>query len=189
MTSNTPSNPTIATLPRCILVNGPSSSGKTTIVKALQDRLPVVMLGFGIDAILYGLPPSDLASMIAGRDITRREYDYDRLVDAHHAAARALLETGCRVILDTGLLCQAHRTSFETAVRGFDTFRIGVTCHLAELDRRELTRGDRAVGSARWEADIVHQGMSYDLMLDTTKTGVDDHVNRVLETIAKRVWS
>lgn len=170
-------------LPSCILVNGPSSAGKTSLVRALQDSLPILILGFGVDAVLYSLPPADLTAMKAGNKIERAGYSYDLLVDAHHAAIRGILEAGCRVFVDTGLLRARHRASFDAAVNGFRTFRIGVTCALDELDRRERERGDRAAGSARREADIVHQGMSYDLLVDTTDTSLEIELKQVFHAL------
>ncbi len=150
---------------------------------ALQNRFQKMFLGFGIDSILYSLPPADLAAMKAGRSINREGYAYNLLVEAHHAAIRAILASGCRVIVDTAFLRPAHRIGFDTAVKGFDTFRIGVTCNLEELDRRERERGDRPIGSGRREAGVVHEEMRYDLVVDTTDTRVDALLNQVLDAL------
>ena len=180
---HSPSTVPTRDLPLAILLNGPSSAGKSTLVGALQNRFRTMFLGFGIDSILYALPPADLAAMKAGRPINREGYTYDLLVEAHHAAIRAVLESGCRVIVDTALLRPAHRIGFDTAVKGFDTFRIGVTCNPDELDRRERERGDRPIGSGRREAGIVHDEMLYDLVVDTTDTLVDVLLDQVLDAL------
>ena len=41
---------------RIVLLNGTSSSGKTTLVRALQDRLPDPWLELGIDRFVFALP-------------------------------------------------------------------------------------------------------------------------------------
>ena len=36
------------------------------------------------------------------------------------------------------------------------------------LEAREIARGDRAIGLARWQFDKVHRGMTYDFEIDTS---------------------
>jgi hypothetical protein len=55
-------------LPRLILLNGVSSSGRTNIAHLLQERLDILDLNFSIDSVLYPLPPSDLRAMMEARD-------------------------------------------------------------------------------------------------------------------------
>ena len=44
----------------CIVVNGPSAVGKSTLVTAIQDRAAVPLLRFGIDE-LYRMVPAQWA--------------------------------------------------------------------------------------------------------------------------------
>ena len=170
--------------PRCILLNGTSSSGKTSLAKALQERLLVVFLNFSIDSIIYMLPPSDLASMMQGTPIARGEYRYDRLVDGFHAAVAGLLASGNRLIVDNALTRIDWQTGFDTAVMGYRTFRIGVMCEPNEAKRRERSRRDRAIGTVDYELPLVHEGMAYDLVVDTTWTGsaaiADDVIGKIV---------
>ena len=47
---------------------------------------------------------------------------------------------------------------------------IGVRCESAVAAGREIARGDRVVGMAASQAEVVHQGVVYDLQVDTTHT-------------------
>jgi chloramphenicol 3-O phosphotransferase len=172
--------------PRCILLNGTSSSGKTSLAKALQERLQVVFLNFSIDSILYTLPPSDLAAMMQGTPIARGEYQYDRLVDGFHAAIAGLLTSGNRLIVDNALTRIEWKAGFDTAVTGHRTFRIGVTCDPTEAKRRERSRGDRAIGTVDYELPRVHEGMAYDLVVDTTWMTTAAIADEVIRMIAAR---
>ena len=67
------------------------------------------------------------------------------------------------VLLDATLREQA-RSSLHAA------FWVGVTCDVDELARRETERGDRHIGFASGSSAVVHEGMTYDLMVDTTFT-------------------
>lgn len=44
----------------------------------------------------------------------------------------------------------------------------GVRCESAVAQAREVARGDRAIGMAASQAGLVHQGVVYDLQVDTT---------------------
>lgn len=172
-------------LPYCILINGPSSAGKTGLARKLQGQLPVVFLYFGIDAVLYSLPPQDLDAMMVGRRIDRAEYSYQNLEQGFYNAVAGLLAAGNRLIVDNALISKAQRAQFERATAGYKVLRVGVSCDLKGLEHRELQRGDRAIGTARYEADKVHVGLKYDLMIDTTngdiQTGIDDILGYILE--------
>lgn len=169
--------------PRCILLNGTSSSGKTSLAKALQELFPVVFLNFSIDSILYALPQSDLAAMINGAPIRRAEYRYDRLVDGFHAAVSGLLASGNRLIVDNALTRPEWKAAFDEAVAGHRTFRIGVTCEPEEARKRELKRGDRAIGTVDRELPLVHEGMAYDLVVDTTQTPANAIADLIIRQI------
>lgn len=130
----------------------------------------MVFLNFSIDSVLYALPQSDLAAMIKGAPIRRLEYRYDRLVDGFNAAVAGLLASGNRLIVDNAMTRPEWKAAFDEAVAGHRTFRIGVTCEPEEARKRELKRGDRAIGTVDRELPLVHEGMAYDLVVDTTQT-------------------
>lgn len=169
--------------PRCILLNGTSSSGKTSLAKALQELLPVMYLNFSIDSILYALPPSDLAAMIEGAPIKRAEYRYDRLVNGFNAAMAGLLSSGNRLIVDNAVTRLEWKVAFDAAVEGHTTFRVGVICELEEARRRETKRGDRAIGTADRKSPLVHKGMAYDLVVDTTRTSASTIAKMIITEI------
>ena len=47
---------------------------------------------------------------------------------------------------------------------------VGVRCDAGVAAGRELARGDRIIGMAASQADLVHHGVAYDLQVDTTHT-------------------
>jgi chloramphenicol 3-O phosphotransferase len=47
---------------------------------------------------------------------------------------------------------------------------VGVQCDSAVAAGREIARGDRVTGMAASQAGLVHQGVVYDLQVDTTRT-------------------
>jgi len=50
---------------------------------------------------------------------------------------------------------------------------IGVVCSVQELSRREQMRGDRAIGLAARQAQVVHADKEHDFQVDTTDRSAD----------------
>ncbi|GLS02997.1 hypothetical protein GCM10007860_01400 [Chitiniphilus shinanonensis] len=154
-------------LPQVIVLNGTSSSGKSSLARALQECLPEQYLNFSIDSVLYALPPSDLARMQRGEPISRPGYDWDALVRAYHYALPSLLQAGVKLIVDNAWCEPGEIRELLTELAGYSVALVGVHCDPALLAQREARRGDRAAGLAAWELPRVHAWMSYDLEVDT----------------------
>ena len=175
-------------LPDAIVINGASSAGKTSIAKALQEALSALYLNFSIDSVLYALPPSDLAKMIRGSAIDRREYDYDKLVRGYHAAAAGLLAEGNRLILDNAITKAEWKQDLKDRLSGLRSFWIGVTCSLSVLRERERRRGDRALGTAEREAAGVHEGFTYDIQVDASSATPEQCAGEIMNMLGSMGW-
>jgi len=84
-----------------------------------------------------------------------------------HAMAAMAVE-GNNLIIDDVLLgpsAEEYRVAFE----GFHVSYVGVFAPLAVIEQRERDREDRMIGLARWQYDRVHQGLDYDLTIDTSR--------------------
>ena len=157
-----------------ILLNGVSSAGKSTLARALQDALPDQWLTFGIDTLITGTPyrlngdPLGLVIETDGRIITGPTF---LAMEAQwRAGVGAMVRAGARVILDEVMLGgAAEQASWREMLRGLGVLWVAVRCDLAEATRREAERGDRVVGMAAWQAPVVHQGVAYDLEVDTSR--------------------
>lgn len=172
-------------LPQVIILNGTGSSGKTSVAKLLQEQLAQQYLNFSIDSVLYALPPSDLANMMKGEPITRGGYDYAKLVDGYHRCLPSLLDAGCKLIIDNAWIDSAEVDSLMTLLSPYQVCVIGVYCDLAEAQRRELARGDRAIGLAEYEYPLVHKVFNYDFTLDTSSISPEQGANLIVQWLAQ----
>jgi len=159
-----------------IVLNGGSSSGKSTIARALQDALlPEPWLTFGIDTLIGAMPRS-LGNAGDGLDLrddgSISVGDGFRVFEGRwHRGLAAMAAAGARVVIDDVFLGGADsQERLRQALGALDVLWVGVHCSLDELTRRERARGDRVVGQAAFQAEVVHRGVVYDVEVDTTHT-------------------
>ena len=157
-----------------IVLNGASSSGKSTIARALQDvLLPEPWLTFGIDTLIAAMP-SSLGTAGEGLDL-RPDGSITvgpgfRLIEGTwHRGLAAMAAAGTHLVIDDVFLGGAgsqHR--LRQALGPLEVLWVGVRCSPEEAARRERVRGDRVVGQAAAQAAVVHRGVVYDVEVDTT---------------------
>ncbi|GAB2650298.1 hypothetical protein GCM10009743_27700 [Kribbella swartbergensis] len=160
---------------RMIVLNGGSSSGKSGIVRCLQAVLPDPWLAFGVDSFVDALPAA-LRDSGAGIEFKPDGGIEVGPVFRHLEAAWvegivAMCRAGARVIVDDVFLGgAASQQRWRDAVGDLEVLWVGVRCPAEVAAGRELARGDRVVGMAALQADIVHEGVTYDVEVDTTRT-------------------
>jgi chloramphenicol 3-O phosphotransferase len=158
-----------------IVLNGGSSSGKTGIARALQAILPRPWLSLSVDDLVEALPPSltDSGSGIAfGQQGEVAVGDGFREIEAAWmAGVAAMARAGARVIFDDVFLGgAASQARVRAGLAGLDVLWVGVRCDPEVAARREAGRGDRTAGMAALQAETAHQGVVYDIEIDTSHT-------------------
>src|SRR5690349_18743638 len=149
---------------KIIIINGPSSAGKSTLARALQKELDVPFLRFSFDLFLdYGSLP--LEGMRNGT------FSWDSMRPAVfrglHQCLPALATAGNNVIFDHIIETREWLRELLGLLAGLDVFFIGLNCSLPELERREMERVDRRAGDARRHLEMQQGITSYDLELDS----------------------
>ncbi|MFI9357700.1 chloramphenicol phosphotransferase CPT [Streptomyces lydicus] len=158
-----------------IILNGGSSSGKSGIVRCLQAELPDPWLAFGCDAFVDALPArmqaADEGIVFAADGGVSVGADFRAMEAAWRDGLVAMVRAGARIIIDDVFLGgAASQQRWQKALGGLPVLWVGVRCASAVATGREVARGDRTPGMAASQADVVHQGVRYDLEVDTTHT-------------------
>jgi chloramphenicol 3-O phosphotransferase len=155
-----------------IVLNGGSSSGKSGIARCLQALLPDPWLMLGTDTLVEAMPAAMQASQGGiefapdGEVIVGPEFRV--LEGAWITGVAAMARAGARVILDEVFLGgAASQRRWQEALAGLPVLWVGVRCDGAVAAGREVARGDRITGMAASQAEVVHQGVAYDLEVDT----------------------
>jgi chloramphenicol 3-O phosphotransferase len=153
---------------RVILLNGPSSSGKSSIGRHLLPLLEEPWFHVPIDAV-SGMRSTehrrelDDAGIAAMLRRTRRGY---------HRVVAALAATGNDVVMDYPLSEEWRLHDLLDVLDGYDVTLVDIHCSPAELTRRERARGDRPAGLAA--SQRVYEHGDRDLTVDTTATSPED---------------
>ncbi|WP_031487212.1 chloramphenicol phosphotransferase CPT [Streptomyces bicolor] len=156
-----------------IILNGGSSSGKSGIVRCLQDVLPDPWLAFGCDSLVDAMPAkmqtSDEGIVFAADGRVNVGSDFMALQAAWMEGVVATARAGARIIIDDVFLGgAASQQRWQKALGALTVLWVGVRCDGSVAAGREIARGDRARGMAASQAEAVHEGVSYDLEVDTT---------------------
>jgi chloramphenicol 3-O phosphotransferase len=157
-----------------IVLNGGSSSGKSGIARCLQTVLPDPWLVLGTDTLVEAAPSSSPTSAVGiefgptGEVIVGPEFR--ALEAAWMTGVAAMAQAGAHIILDEVFLRGgASQRQWQEALDPLPVLWVGVRCDPEVAAAREIARGDRVLGMARSQADLVHQGMAYDLEVDTAQ--------------------
>jgi chloramphenicol 3-O phosphotransferase len=142
-----------------IILNGASSSGKTSIAERLLELLEPPHFHMAIDAF-NGMrsrsktlsAPQAALPLILSR--TRAGF---------HRAVVGMAFAGNDVVMDYVFSEPWRLRDCLTVMRDIRVILVAVRCDLDELERREQSRGDRELGSARAQADVVHAHGDYDI--------------------------
>jgi chloramphenicol 3-O phosphotransferase len=168
---------------KIILLNGPSSAGKTTLARRLQASVAEPFWQYSIDLFRDArvLP----VERIERGDFRWRELR-PQLHDGFQRSLAAFAHAGNNLISDYIVETQASRDGLVELLNGLDVFFVGVHCALPELERREIARGDRRRGEARADFETIHQLCTYDVEVDTTAGVVDEITQLVLRAWTQR---
>jgi len=185
------------------VLNGTSSSGKTSTANAFQElrsRAGECWLVIGLDDFLAKLPGRWVevgawVGSLAGDGI-RLEREGDRanfhigeqarrLMRAYRRSVREIARAGLNVIVDEVSLHEDEWQDWCVALDGLDAVWVAVHCDVEVASQREAARGDRALGLVRGQADVVHRFPDYALELDTTDTPVEEVASRLDEFVSK----
>lgn len=168
-----------------ILLNGASSSGKTTLALELQRQLPEPFLHFRVDHLREGgiLPMDRIQAGDFSWSVMR-----PAVFEAYHRMLRAMVESSCNVIADHIIETEAWRAQLAELLGGFDLLVVAVRCPLDELERRERARGNRRIGEAAQDAASCYNLCLHDLWIDS-RLPVQENTATIIEHWLRREMS
>ena len=150
---------------RIIFLNGVTSSGKTSIVEALQDR----------DDCYFYVVANDLFQEMVGERFLREDYwgHLSRVILLMYHTAKLYSDMGHDVLID-GILVERpeiapHYQQLREILADSPLSIVEVACPLEICRERNLARGDRGEFQSHEQARIMTQGIDYALQVHTDR--------------------
>lgn len=188
---------------KIIYLNGPSSSGKTTLAKSLQQSFEEPFLHVGIDKII-GFMPAKINNWEGGNAPLGFCWKPDVDPTGHptyHVHAGPFAKKIVQTLKDITLLLASQQYNliiddvafgaievekWKQALKNYDVLYVGVTTPLEILEKREQARGSRRLGSARGQYFKVHENVAYDLEIDTHTHPLEENVKKIKTALEEK---
>jgi chloramphenicol 3-O phosphotransferase len=183
---------------RVIVLNGTTSAGKSTLARALQRDLAARGEPWLVIALddFFARSPADwfrigghvgaraeagmVFEVVDGR-IERRVGPFGRTVLAgYRAAVAGMARAGLDVIVDEVLLSAEDWEGWLVELAGLEVRWVAVELSLEATLRRERDRGDRVIGMAAAQFDVVHSFPTYDVRVDTSRLTPEEAAAAIL---------
>ena len=146
-------------LGRIILLNGTSSSGKSTLAQALRPVLEPQFHFYASDQLAdEGFRPLDTEVRFAWRET---------FFDGFHRSIPAFASAGLDLLVEHIVEEKHWAEQLQVLLAPFDVFWVGVHAPVAEIERRERMRGNRQLGEGLYHRK-THQFCTYNVEVDTT---------------------
>lgn len=165
---------------RLVVLNGPSSAGKSALANAVADLLPSPWHVVPVDLFHSMRSRPDL------RGVTGIEWDpvFRATRAGYHRAVAGMASAGCDVLADHVLGEPWRLHDLLEVTVGVDVLLVHVTCALDVLSEREATRGDRDPGTAASQIGVVFAHGDCDLTVDTGRTSLEECATAVVDLLA-----
>jgi len=160
---------------KIIILNGVSSSGKTTVSKTLQRELEEPYFWVANDTFCDMYSP--------------KHWKEDWIIAINEAliammhTIKQISDLGYNVIVDQVFLNnESQNTILNQCVEllhDYPVLFIRIDSSLADLRRRELERGNRRIGQAESQLNIVHNHSFYDLTINTSFATLEENIEYI----------
>jgi chloramphenicol 3-O phosphotransferase len=112
---------------------------------------------------------------------------FRQLEHAWYQGLAAIARDDVGVIIDEVFLGgRESQDRLRSALSGLRVVWVGVRCDLEVAAAREVARPERTEGMASSQAMIVHEGVQYDLQVDTTTNSALDCATTIADYVADR---
>ena len=167
---------------RIIFLNGVTSSGKTSIVEALQRR----------DDVFFYVVANDLFQEMIGQKYLQQNY-WKYLSDViilMYYTAKLFSDLGHNVIIDGILVEQPeikpHYKQLIEILKANPLDIIEISCPLDVCKNRNIERGDRYESQSQEQFDIMAENIHYSYKVETDKHTSDECAEEIVKYIFKQ---
>lgn len=167
---------------RIIFLNGVTSSGKTSIVEALQRR----------EDIFFYVVANDLFQETVGEEYLRKDYwrYLSRAILLMYHTAKLFSDMGNHVIID-GILVERpeispHYEQLKEILRENPLDIVEVSCPLEICRQRNIMRGDRYESQSQEQQEMMAEQINYSCRVETDKNSPDECAEQIIRHLFGR---
>ncbi len=169
-----------------LLLNGASSSGKSTLIQALISELREPYFSYSSDKLVDAniLPEVNREHhhLANSWNVIRPKF-----FEGFHRSIQAFADAGNDLIVEHVIECEEWLSYLVELLQGHNVFYIGVFCPIEILNTRERARGDRFIGEGQSHLDDgIHTWSSYDLEVDTYHSSQKENVENIQELVTNK---
>ena len=164
---------------RIIFLNGVTSSGKTSIVEALQER----------DDIFFYVVANDLFQEMIGDKYLRENYwkYLGEVIIMMYHAAKLYSDMGKNILID-GILVEReeitpHYQQLLEILKNNPLDLVEVYCPLDVCRKRNIVRGDRYENQSDEQHKLMAKNIEYTLRVDTSLFSADECADIIVKKL------
>ena len=161
---------------KIILLNGPSSSGKSTLARALKKKIKEKL---NREYLIVSIDDH----MKIAEDETIYEDDVWEISGEMCGAVRHGLEKADGAIVDHVITSGRIYEQFMELTDTAPVLKVRVTCPIDVLLKREQRRGNRAAGSAQASYDYLYPKDGYDITVDTSLRTAEGCAGEIMDAM------
>jgi len=187
---------------KVIIINGTSASGKSSIIKAFQEKCEDLWLAAGIDHLYVGvIPPKFLDDNPEHHNVMHVTNDFNngkkvvtavfgsdgwKIIKGMHRAIAVYARSGNNVLVDYIQYSPEWGDDLKKFLEGVDVTWVGINASLDLIEKREKERGTSPEGHARSHYDTVHKGLNYDLTLNVDMLNPEQAAEKIIEYVEQK---
>lgn len=164
---------------RIIFLNGVTSSGKTSIVEALQER----------DEVFFYVVANDLFQEMVGDKFLREDYwkYLSEVIIMMYHTAKLYSDMGKNVLID-GILVERdeikpHYQQLMEILKENPLDIVEVYCPLDICRERNIARGDRYETQSDEQHELMAQNIKYSLRVDTSVNSPEECAEMIVKEL------
>ena len=164
---------------KIIFLNGVTSSGKTSIVDALQSRRDV----------FFYVVANDLFQEMVGEQYLQENYwkYLSEVIIMMYHTAKLYSDMGKNVLID-GILVEReeirpHYQKLMEIMKDSPLDIVEVYCPLEICKQRNIERGDRYESQSEEQAELMSKDIKYRMRVDTSKHSAEECAEQIIKTI------
>ena len=151
--------------------------------------LSVPWLLLGIDDLIRAMPNEGLedGSLLHIGETGQVDVGpgWQNLETSWYIGVAAIVRSGTGVIVDDVFLGgRKSQDRLRAAFGGFGVLWVGVKCDREVVRAREALRPDRVPGMAEYQAAVVHEGVIYDMAVDTSHASPESCAATILSRVS-----